>query len=260
MAERVHPAPAGSAANRSRAANTTPDVPSATDSGPGPVDADPERARRLVAARPRRPALRRPCAPDTAGLSSTGRQPRRVELQRAQHLFAPAPSRDVEQQRPGSVGDVGRVLAAQPQAHVVLGQRDPRDLRVDLRLVAAQPQELRRGEARQRAVARQRDQPLETERLLDLRALGGGALVVPQDRRAQRPGRRRRARRARASGPTTRFRPAGRRRAKLVPAPPRSPPTSRPGPARPSRRAGSTAGSRIRRGRGRPPRDRSPGP
>ena len=50
--------------------------------------------------------------------------------------------------------------------------------------MAAQPEELRRREARERAVAGQRDQPVEADALLDLGALGAGALVVPEDRRA----------------------------------------------------------------------------
>ena len=48
--------------------------------------------------------------------------------------------------------------------------------------MAAQPEELRRREARERAVAGERDQPLEPDALLDLGALGPRALVVPEDR------------------------------------------------------------------------------
>ena len=59
------------------------------------------------------------------------------------------------------------------------------DSAVQLRLVPAQPQQLRRGEPGQCAVAGQLDEPGEADALLDLRALGGGALVVPQDRGAQ---------------------------------------------------------------------------
>src|SRR5438067_1035084 len=59
------------------------------------------------------------------------------------------------------------------------------DRRVHVRLVAAKPEELRRGKPRQRAIARERDQPLEPDPLLDLGALGARALVVPEDRRPQ---------------------------------------------------------------------------
>ncbi len=56
---------------------------------------------------------------------------------------------------------------------------------IHVRLVVAQPEQFRRREARERAVARQRGQPREPERRLDLAALGAGALVVPDDRRPQ---------------------------------------------------------------------------
>ena len=59
-----------------------------------------------------------------------------------------------------------------------------RDAFVVLGLVVAHPQDLRRGEAGQRAVAGQRDQPFEPDRLLDLGALRLGSLVVPEDRGA----------------------------------------------------------------------------
>ena len=85
---------------------------------------------------------------------------------------------------PGRVGDVDRVLARAPEADVVLRQQDVRDPRERLRLVRPQPEQLRRREAGQRAVAGQLDQPLEPDPLLDLGALGRRALVVPEDRRA----------------------------------------------------------------------------
>src|SRR5688572_20126058 len=48
--------------------------------------------------------------------------------------------------------------------------------------MASQPEQLRRGEARQRTVPGQRDEAFETDALLDLGALGLGPLVVPEDR------------------------------------------------------------------------------
>jgi hypothetical protein len=59
------------------------------------------------------------------------------------------------------------------------------DPSVQLGLVPPHPQQLRRGETRQCTVPRQLDEPRQPDSLLDLRALGGGALVVPEDRRAQ---------------------------------------------------------------------------
>ena len=182
---------------------------------------DRERARRRSTPTPSappadRPRRRSPSTRVTGGSHSRG-------ISSAAHdLVAPAPVRDVEEQRPRGVGRVDRRLAGQPQADVVLGQQDAADPRVDLGLVAAQPEQLRRGEAGQRAVAGERDQPLEPDALLDLRALGSGALVVPEDRRPQHAVRRRRGRRARASGRRGRSRPvaAERARARLGRAPP----------------------------------------
>jgi hypothetical protein len=54
---------------------------------------------------------------------------------------------------------------------------------VVLRLVLAQPQQLGRREAGQRAVAGQLDEPVEADAFLDLGAFLAGALVVPEDRR-----------------------------------------------------------------------------
>ena len=154
--------------------------------GPGPLDADAERAGGAVArARGDRDAgggARR----ETSGDSSTRGSHAAVELQRLEHGSSLQRALgDVEQQRARRVGDVDRALAAEPQPHVVLGQQHVRDARVEVRLVRAQPQQLGRGEARQRAVAGQRDQPLEPDALLDLLALGGRALVVPEDRGAE---------------------------------------------------------------------------
>ena len=140
----------------------------------GPGHADAERPGRLVArARDLRRFVHR-------------RQPFAGNLERVEHLVAPAAPGDVEEQRARGVRDVDRALAEELQPDVVLREQDRADARVDVGLVRAKPQELRRGEARERAVARQRDQPLEAEAPLDLRALGAGALVVPEDRRPER--------------------------------------------------------------------------
>ena len=154
-------------------AKTTPEVPSTTDTGPGRRDPDPERGGRLVARARDRGRLVR------------GRQPLERNLERVADLVRPAPAGDVEEQRAGCVGGVDRVLAGQAKPHVVLRQQHVADPRVRLRLVRAQPEQLRGGEAGERAVAGQRDQPVEPDARLDLGALGGRALVVPEDRRAQ---------------------------------------------------------------------------
>ncbi len=59
--------------------------------------------------------------------------------------------------------------------------------RIGVRLVPAEPQELGRGEAGERAVAGQLDQSGETEPILDLLALGRRSLVVPENRGANDP-------------------------------------------------------------------------
>ena len=140
---------------------------------PGRVDADAECAGGLVAR-----------AADLGRLVRA-RQPLARDLERVEHLVAPPPVPDVEEERPGRVGRVDRELALELQADVVLRQQDVADPAVDVRLVPAEPEELRRGEARERAVARQLDQPVEPDALLDLGALRARALVVPEDRRPQ---------------------------------------------------------------------------
>ena len=113
-----------------------------------------------------------------------GQQPP-VELQPGQYLVAPATPGDVEQQGPRRVGNLGRGTAGEPQPHVILGQHHGRNARVGLGFVAAQPQQLGRREAGQRAIAGELDQALEADPLLDLRALAAGPLVVPEDGRSQ---------------------------------------------------------------------------
>ena len=136
-----------------------------------PVDADAERAGRLVAgAGGDRSPVRGPTR-DLRRLERRG-QPFGRDLERVEDLAAPAPLGDVEQERPGGIRDVGRVLAGQPQPHVVLREEHVADPRVGVRLVLAQPEQLRRGEAGERAVARQADQPLDADPPLDLLALG----------------------------------------------------------------------------------------
>ena len=92
---------------------------------------------------------------------------------------------DVEQQRSRGVGHVDGVLAGQAQPDIVLGQEDAGDARVDIRLVAPQPKDFRRGETGQGTVAGQLNQALQADSSFDFRALRAGALIVPEHRRAQ---------------------------------------------------------------------------
>ena len=159
----------------------------ATYSGPGPVDADAEPARGLVArARGDGDAARR-AAGDLRRLEH-GRQPRRVDLER---VAAPRRSSAAARRRAAACREASATsIARSPvslQPHVVLGQHHVRDPRVVLRLVLAQPQ--RASGAVKPVSARlpvSCDEPVEADALLDLRALRAGALVVPEDRRADR--------------------------------------------------------------------------
>ena len=150
------------------------------------IDADAERAGRLITG-PGGDGHAVGGLTGHFGALQHGRQPGVVESQGLEHVVAPAPPGDIEQQRSGRVRDVDRVRAAQTQPHVILGQRDPGDTAVDIGFVFAQPQQLGRREPGERTVAGQRNQPLEPDRPLDLLALLRGPLVVPQDRRAEHP-------------------------------------------------------------------------
>src|SRR5207342_3708266 len=97
----------------------------------------------------------------------------------------PAPLGDIEEEGAGRVRRVDGPLAGEAIADVVLREHDSVDALVDLGLMAAQPQELGRREARERPVPGQLDQAFEPDQSLDLRALCGRALVVPEDRRAK---------------------------------------------------------------------------
>ena len=91
---------------------------------------------------------------------------------------------------PGAIRLVERVLAGESQPEVVLGQKDVGRPAPHLRLVVADPDELGGREAGQGVVAGHLDQPLGTDRRPDRVALGGGPLVVPQDRRPEHAIRR----------------------------------------------------------------------
>ena len=224
---------------------------------PGSSDAYTERGCRAVTGTGRHGNVAE--SPGDLGGLEHGRQPGERNVERSEHLLRPAPPGDVEKQRPRRIGDVGRPLTGEPKPHVVLGQADARDLREDRRLVAAQPEELRRREPRERAVTRQLDQALDPDQVFDLGALLARALVVPENRGTEHPVRPRRAPRARASGRRARCR-RPRRLPRPPPARPRRLATSPPGPAPTSPGAESRADTsvprapaRLRRPRRRPP-------
>ena len=67
----------------------------------------------------------------------------------------------------------------------VLGQQDVAHLRIHFRFILGHPQDLGGGESGQCDIPADGDEFLTAEALMDLVALCLGALVVPQDRRAQ---------------------------------------------------------------------------
>ena len=91
--------------------------------------------------------------------------------------------RDIEPVGAGRIRHVGGIFAGHAAAHIVLGQQNLRDLVEDRGLMLLHPDELGRGEARQRDVAGDLAGPGLAR--LDLPAFGEGARVVPQDGRAQ---------------------------------------------------------------------------
>ena len=135
----------------------------------------------VPAARPVAVAPRALTFAETSGLSKHGGQERGVEVELAEQLVAPAAVGDVEQERPRGVADLGRVGAGEPVADVILGQEDLADPVPVRGLVLADPEELGGGEAGQGGVGDHPDQGLAAAGpLLDLGALGGGPLVVPE--------------------------------------------------------------------------------
>jgi hypothetical protein len=106
------------------------------------------------------------------------REPRRL-----QKVVRPVAPRHVEPERAGRVRHFRDVVAGQPEPHVVFWEEHGRDVLEELRLVAADPGELRCGETRHGDVAR--DLARSGKRRLDLGALRGRTAVVPEDRRAQ---------------------------------------------------------------------------
>ena len=146
-------------------------------------------------------AARHRCAGRQAGSSRGSRRHRagqinrfiqltqqgRVDLQLVQHLPAPAAVCHVQQVHAGGVGYLGSKLSRQLIAQVVLGQQDVTALGVQLRLMAAHPQDLTGGKAGEGRVGGELDEPLLPYQFRDLLALPPGAPVAPQDGGAEHP-------------------------------------------------------------------------
>ena len=71
--------------------------------------------------------------------------------------------------------------AGQAVSKIILGEHDPADLRKELRLILAHPKQLRGGEAGKGQIARQRQQALLAEVIVERIGLLAGAAVIPED-------------------------------------------------------------------------------
>ena len=101
-----------------------------------------------------------------------------------QQRVGPVALRHVQPQRSGGVRHIGDFLPGHPVAQIILRQQHRGGALKVLRLVTTHPQQLRRGKARHRQVARHLMQ-LRRHRL-QLGALCGAAGVVPQNGRTDR--------------------------------------------------------------------------
>ncbi len=124
-------------------AKTTPDVPSTTDTGPGAVTPTPSAPAAWSPAPAATGDAGRASRRSGDGDSSAGGSQAAGKLERGEHLVAPAAAGDVEEEGSGGVGDVGRTLAREREPDVVLREQDVGDALVGLRLVRAQPEQLR---------------------------------------------------------------------------------------------------------------------
>ncbi len=119
-----------------------------------------------------------------------GRQPGVIDLEGGKEIVRPVARGEIEKDRARPIGLVHRESAREPESNVVLGQQDVGDLPPRLRLVVADPDDLRGGEPGERVVAGDPDQPLAPHHTADQVAFGGRPLVVPEDRRPEHlPGR-----------------------------------------------------------------------
>jgi len=110
-----------------------------------------------------------------------------VDSQPAEQPAVPVTRLHVEQQRAGRVAHLRGVLTCQPQPDVVLRQQHLERALEDARIMPADPEDLRRREARQRDVVDHADEPgPPAGEALDFLALGRRPLVVPQQGGAQR--------------------------------------------------------------------------
>ena len=89
-----------------------------------------------------------------------GRQQRGVQIQCIQHSAGPAPAGHIQQIGAAGVAHFRAILPGQAEAHIILGQQNMPDLLPDFRFMPPHPQDFPGGEAGQRRVGGDADQPL----------------------------------------------------------------------------------------------------
>src|SRR5580704_12478694 len=107
-----------------------------------------------------------------------------------QHGLRPFALRNIEEKSTGCFGDIYRTSARKPEPEIILRQQNRASARPDFGLVLLYPPYFRQRKIGQRRIRGQFDQALGADALSDLLALLAGALVAPDDRRAQNLTRR----------------------------------------------------------------------
>ena len=128
------------------------------------------------------------------------RQDGAVEAEAVHHFERPAAVDHVEDGRARGVGNFRGEIARQLEAHVVLGQEHRAHALEIPRLVIADPQQLGQGEAGEHGVGDEFQDILAADFGIDGVHLRLAALVAPDQRGADRRGRRCRGSPGRASG------------------------------------------------------------
>ena len=122
---------------------------------------------------------RRDLAGDVRALVYGG-QPFDGDLETVQHICGPCARAEIEQERPGCIRRVGGELASQPKADEVLGQQDVADGSISVGFFVTQPQDFWSLKSSDGGIARDFEQSLTADLLIDGFALACGSLVVPE--------------------------------------------------------------------------------
>src|SRR5690606_20913673 len=113
------------------------------------------------------------------------RKPGSWYVEAVENEIGPITRSNVEQERSRGSGPVRRPLPGQTKSNVVLRKENGIDLMVDLRFVMADPEELGSREARECVVSGGGNAGITPHLLADFVALGGRALIVPEDGRPE---------------------------------------------------------------------------